>query len=46
MSHVGSKGWYVAKLKDLGIRKHKGYYIERFKTFELANLYAEKINKK
>ncbi|WP_078551475.1 DUF2639 domain-containing protein [Bacillus alkalicellulosilyticus] len=40
--HVGSKGWYVAKLKERGIRYIDGKKVERFKAYVLANVYHEK----
>ncbi|MDR0137479.1 YflJ family protein [Metabacillus idriensis] len=41
MAYYGSKGWYVKKLREMGITKHP---IERrklklYKTFVLRNLY-------
>ncbi|MBP3952411.1 YflJ family protein [Bacillus suaedae] len=39
--YVGTKGWYVQKLKDLGIRYIEGRKIERYKAHVLANLYFE-----
>ncbi|WP_110943299.1 YflJ family protein [Virgibacillus senegalensis] len=40
--HVGSKGWYVSKLKNLGVRHIEGRKIERYKKPVLANLLEEK----
>lgn len=40
--HVGSKGWYVEKLKDKGVRHYEGRKIEKFKAHVLANLLEEK----
>ncbi|MCD8502880.1 MAG: YflJ family protein [Bacillaceae bacterium] len=40
--HIGSKGWYVAELKKRGIRYIDQKKLETFKTYVLANLYAEK----
>ncbi|QGH33384.1 DUF2639 domain-containing protein [Gracilibacillus salitolerans] len=42
--HVGSKGWYVEKLKEKGVRYIEGRKIEKFKTHILANLLDEKEN--
>lgn len=39
--YVGSKGWYVQKLKEKGIRYIEGRKIERYKAHVLANLYKE-----
>lgn len=36
--HVGSKGWYVEKLKKRGVRNHEGRKVEKYKTYVLANL--------
>ncbi|USK30788.1 YflJ family protein [Bacillus sp. CMF21] len=41
MAYYGSKGWYVKKLREMGIMKHP---IERrklklYKTYVLRNLY-------
>lgn len=43
MAHVGSKGYYVQKLKALGIRKIDGKRLESFKTYVLANLYDKSV---
>ncbi len=40
--YVGSKGWYVEKLKEKGVRRLEGKKIEKFKTHILANLLDEK----
>ncbi|QTM98320.1 DUF2639 domain-containing protein [Sediminibacillus dalangtanensis] len=40
--HVGSKGWYVYELKNLGVRRLEGRKLERYKKPVLANLLAEK----
>ncbi|GAA5417602.1 hypothetical protein Pryu01_02676 [Paraliobacillus ryukyuensis] len=42
--HVGSKGWYVSQLKRLGVNRHEGRKIEKFKTTTLANLLEDKQN--
>ncbi|WP_227937977.1 DUF2639 domain-containing protein [Alkalihalobacillus deserti] len=39
--YIGSKGWYVQKLKDKGIRYIEGRKIEQYKAHVLANLYKE-----
>jgi hypothetical protein len=39
--YVGSKGWYVKKLKEQGIRYIDGRKVERYKAYRLANLYYE-----
>lgn len=46
MAYQGSKGWYVQKLKELGINKHPvdRRKIELYKTYVLRNLYLEKTN--
>ncbi|WP_186575835.1 YflJ family protein [Aquibacillus kalidii] len=40
--HIGSKGWYVEKLKENGVRRIEGRKIEKYKTHVLANLLEEK----
>ncbi|MBM7553678.1 YflJ family protein [Thalassobacillus pellis] len=40
--HVGSKGWYVEKLKEHGVNRIEGRKVEKFKKHILANLLAEK----
>ncbi|MGN8646857.1 DUF2639 domain-containing protein [Gracilibacillus sp. HCP3S3_G5_1] len=40
--HVGSKGWYVEKLKEKGVRHIEGKKIEKYKAHILANLLNEK----
>ncbi|MEB1809205.1 MAG: YflJ family protein [Bacillaceae bacterium] len=42
--HVGSKGWYVQKLKEQGVRYIDGRKLELYKTHILANLYHGKTN--
>ncbi|MBU8907988.1 YflJ family protein [Desertibacillus haloalkaliphilus] len=44
MAHIGSKGWYVERLKEEGIRYHQGKKLERYKTHVLANLYAKQTS--
>lgn len=36
MAYYGSKGWYVAELKKLGIRNIDGKKLESFKAYILA----------
>ncbi|WP_081734221.1 DUF2639 domain-containing protein [Halalkalibacter akibai] len=40
--YTGSKGWYVQKLKEKGVRYYEGKKIEKFKAHVLANLLKEK----
>ncbi|MFG6117113.1 Protein of unknown function [Thalassobacillus cyri] len=40
--HVGSKGWYVEKLKEHGVNTIQGRKVEKYKKHILANLLAEK----
>ncbi|MCT2534446.1 YflJ family protein [Aquibacillus koreensis] len=42
--HIGSKGWYVEELKNIGVRRHEGRKIEKYKKHVLANLLEEKKN--
>ncbi|MDL4841819.1 YflJ family protein [Aquibacillus rhizosphaerae] len=42
--HVGSKGWYVEELKNIGVRQIEGHKIEKYKIHVLANLLEEKQN--
>lgn len=44
MAYVGTKGYYVALLKQHGVRRIDGKKLESFKTHVLANLY-NKIKK-
>jgi len=41
MAYVGSKGWYVAQLKELGITKIDGYKTETYKAHILASALKE-----
>jgi uncharacterized protein YecE (DUF72 family) len=34
--HIGTKGWYVAELKKLGITKIEGRKLETYKSYVLA----------
>jgi hypothetical protein len=45
MAYIGSKGYYVKKLKEHGTRNYDTKPLESFKTFFLINLY-DKIVKK
>lgn len=45
MAHVGSKGYYVAKLREMGINKIGGRYTETFKTTFLLNHYHSELEK-
>lgn len=42
---VGTKGWYISKLKEMGITKHEGRKLEKFKTHVIANIYFKRIEK-
>ena len=46
MAHFGSKGWYVAELKKLGITRIDGYKLETFKTHILRKAYLEATKQK
>lgn len=48
MSYIGSKGWYVAKLKELGVTKHpiERRKLELYKTYVLRQLYEQTSEKK
>jgi hypothetical protein len=43
MAYIGSKGWYVAKLKEQGIRRHpiERKKLELYKTYILRKLYEQ-----
>ncbi|MBP2239450.1 hypothetical protein J2Z40_000003 [Cytobacillus eiseniae] len=43
MAYKGSKGWYIQKLKEAGIRKHPVDLrkLELYKTYIVRNLYLE-----
>lgn len=45
MAHVGSKGYYVKKLKEMNIRLIEGKRLEQYKTYFLVNHYLKQINK-
>ncbi|WP_421383900.1 DUF2639 domain-containing protein [Bacillus salacetis] len=36
--HKGSKGWYVEKLKEKGVRRYGELKVESYKKHVLANL--------
>lgn len=46
MAYPGSKGWYIQKLKEVGISKHPvdRKKLELYKTSIVRNLYLEKNN--
>lgn len=48
MAYTGSKGWYVAKLKELGIRTHpiERKKVELYKTYILRKLYVQQVQAK
>lgn len=48
VAYQGSKGWYVQKLKELGINYHPvdRKKLEQYKTYVLRNLYLEVLAKK
>jgi hypothetical protein len=46
LAHVGSKGYYVKKIKDHGIRDYDRKRLESFKTYFLINLYDKLIKNK
>lgn len=43
--HMYSKGWFIKQLKAIGVNKHpqNADSLERYKTYELRNLYYETI---
>jgi hypothetical protein len=45
MAYPGSKGWYIAELKRLGIAKHpiEQRKLELYKTFVVRNLYFDNV---
>lgn len=45
MAYFGSKGYYVAELKKLGIRKIDGYKLESYKAHVLRKALEEAKNK-
>jgi hypothetical protein len=48
MAYQGSKGWYIQKLKEEGIRYHPvdRKKLELYKTYVVRNLYLESIENK
>lgn len=46
MAHVGTKGYYVSKLREMGINKIDGRYTEQFKTVALLNRYHAELEKR
>lgn len=48
MAYKGSKGWYIQKLKEAGIRKHPVEFkkLELYKTYIVRKLYFELISNK
>jgi len=47
MAYFGSKGWYVARLKELGLNRHpqEQRKLELYKAYILRNLYEEQLEK-
>ncbi|AZQ48891.1 DUF2639 domain-containing protein [Bacillus albus] len=43
--YYGTKGWYVAELKKLGVRYHEGRKLESYRGHVLRNLLAEQQEK-
>lgn len=43
MAYIGSKGWYVARLKEMGVTKHpiERRKLELYKTYILRQLYEQ-----
>ncbi|GKU80883.1 DUF2639 domain-containing protein [Niallia sp. NCCP-28] len=43
MAYYGTKGWYISRLKELGISKHPIEHkkLETYKTYIIRNLYYE-----
>ncbi|WP_455662905.1 YflJ family protein [Pradoshia sp.] len=48
MAYIGSKGWYVVKLRELGVTKHpiERRKLELYKTYILRQLYEQVREKK
>lgn len=46
MAYVGSKGYYVKKLKEKGIRLIEGRRLEQYKTHFLVNYYFKLVKPK
>lgn len=47
MAYKGSKGWYIQKLKEAGIKRHpiELRKLELYKTYVVRNLYHELYEK-
>jgi hypothetical protein len=47
VAYQGSKGWYIQRLKELGINKHPvdRRKIELYKTYIVRKLYIEALKK-
>ena len=45
MAYTGSKGWYVTKLKESGMKSHpvERRKLELYKTFILRKLYEQQV---
>ncbi|CAM4167655.1 YflJ family protein [Bacillus paramycoides] len=43
--YYGTKGWYVAELKKLGIRYHEGRKLESYRGHVLRTLLTEQQEK-
>lgn len=43
MAYTGSKGWYVARLKEFGVKEHpvERRKLELYKTYILRGLYEQ-----
>ncbi len=49
MAYQGSKGWYIAKLKEFGVNRHpiELRKLELYKTYEVRKIYQQVLaNKK
>ncbi|MDQ0273707.1 DUF2639 domain-containing protein [Cytobacillus purgationiresistens] len=48
MAYQGSKGWYIAKLKEWGIAKHpiELRKLELYKTYVIRKIYMDVKDKK
>ncbi|WP_445491166.1 DUF2639 domain-containing protein [Niallia sp. 03133] len=48
MAYYGTKGWFISKLKEMGISRHPVEHkkLELYKTYVLRNLYDEKKGEK
>lgn len=43
MAYIGSKGYYVKKLKERDIRLIEGRRLEQYKTYFLINYYIKYV---